>query len=268
MENRHSEYHSNPRLISEEISTMSHQTTVLPQSNAQHAPIVLTIPTQNESKSEKEHILKVFPKKTILTFSIIQLICAALAAILQICLIGIHDSYYFTISYVGAGLWCGFFFGISGGIGLIAAQRPSNCTLIAYMVLSIISALFALPLLAFAGIGFGASRRGRSRSHVSMVFYGMQILIGLLQGVVAITTAAFSCRAVCCGRKQYPGAVIFSSGNTDDQTFTTIPLNQVLQSAQAMAPATSIDTEDEKPPSYDTAAAKQPEDGDKYQRFE
>jgi len=24
----------------------------------------------------------------------------------------------------------------------------------------------------------------------------------------------------------------------------------------------------EKPPSYDTAAAKQPEDGDKYQRFE
>merc|ERR1712107_512140 len=128
-------------------------------------------------------------------------------------------------------------------------------------------ALFALPLLVLAGIGFGDSR-GRSRSHVSMVFYGMQLLIGLLQGVVAITTAAFSCRAVCCGRKQYPGAVIFSSGNTADQTFTTIPLNQVVQSAQAMAPATSIDTEDEKSPSYDTAAAKQPEDGDKYQRFE
>ena len=39
----------------------------------------------------------------------------------------------------------------------------------------------------------------------------IQIFIGLLQGVVAITTAAFSCRAVCCGRKQHPGAVIFTS---------------------------------------------------------
>ena len=95
------------------------------------------------------------------------------------------------------------------------------------MVLSIVSALFALPLIIFAGIGFGDSlRRGRSRNFLSMIFYGIQLLIGLLQGVVAITTAAFSCRAVCCGRKSHPGAVIFTSGNTaGDQTFTTIPLN-------------------------------------------
>ena len=63
---------------------MSHQNTATPQINAQPAPIVLTIPTQNESQSEKQHILKVFPKKTILTFSIIQLTCAGLAAILQV----------------------------------------------------------------------------------------------------------------------------------------------------------------------------------------
>ena len=63
---------------------MSHQNTATPQINSQPAPIVLTIPTQNESQSEKQHILKVFPKKTILTFSIIQLTCAGLAAILQV----------------------------------------------------------------------------------------------------------------------------------------------------------------------------------------
>jgi hypothetical protein len=246
---------------------MSHQNTATPQINSQPAPIVLTIPTQNESQSEKQHILKVFPKKTILTFSIIQLTCAGLAAILQLCLIGMHDSYYFSTSYIGAGLWTGFFFGISGGVGLVAVQRPSNCTLVAYMVLSIVSALFALPLIVFAGIGFGDSRRGRSRNFLALIFYGIQLLIGLLQGVVAITTAAFSCRAVCCGRKSHPGAVIFTSGNAaGEQNFTTIPLNQIVPSPQQ--PATSVDTEEEKPPSYDTAAAKQPEDGDKYQRFD
>ena len=114
------------------------------------------------------------------------------------------------------------------------------------MVLSIVSALFALPLIVFAGIGFGDSRRGRSRNFLSMIFYGIQLLIGLLQGVVAITTAAFSCRAVCCGRKSHPGAVIFTSGNTaGDQTFTTIPLNQIVTSAQQpIAAATSADTEE------------------------
>ena len=138
------------------------------------------------------------------------------------------------------------------------------------MVLSIVSALFALPLIIFAGIGFGDSRRGRNRNFWQMIFYGMQLLIGLLQGVVAITTAAFSCRAVCSRRKHHPGMVIFTSGNTaGDQTFTTIPLNQIVPTAQQhIAAATSVETEEENPPSYNTALAKQPEDGDKYQRFD
>merc|ERR1712008_235609 len=250
---------------------MSHQNTTTPQINAQPAPIVLTIPTQNESQSEKQHILKLFPKKTILTFSIIQLTCAGVAAVLQLFLIGMQDSYYYsTTSEIGTGLWTGFFFAISCGVGLVAVQRPSSCTLIAYMALSIVSALFALPLIVFAGIGFGESRRTGNQNFLALIFYGIQLLIGLLQGVVAITTAAFSCRAVCCGRKSHPGAVIFTSGNTaGDQTFTTIPLNQIVTSAQQpIAAATSADTEEEKPPSYDTASAKQPEDGDKYQRFD
>merc|ERR1711899_114513 len=86
-------------------------------------PIVLTIPTQNDTKSEKEHILKLFPKRTILIFSIIQLVCSGLAGILQMCVIGIDQGRYYTYfpAVVGTGIWTGFFFGISGGIGLVAA---------------------------------------------------------------------------------------------------------------------------------------------------
>jgi len=242
------------------------------QNNAQPAPIVLTIPTQNDSQSEKEHILKLFPRRTILIFSIIQLSCAALAAILQLCVIGIYDGYYHGhIASVGTGIWAGFFFGMAGGVGLVASHRPSNATIIAFMVLSIISAMFALPLLVFAGIGFGGGRRSNG---FSVACYGIQILVGLLQAVVALTVSAFSCRVVCCGRKQYPGAVIYSQGANAEQTFT-IPLNQIIQqsTAQSAPPATTpatnlVDKEEDKPPAYDTAAANQPEDGDRYQRFD
>jgi len=242
------------------------------QNTAQPPPIVLTIPTQNDTKSEKEHILKLFPRRTILIFSIIQLVCAGLAGILQLCVIGIEDHYYSGgLANVGAGIWAGFFFGISGGVGLIASHKSSNATIIAFMVMSIISAIFALPLLVFAGIGFGGGRRSNG---FSIVCYGIQIIVGLLQGVVAITTSAFACRATCCVRKQNPGAVVFSQiTNNGEQTFATIPLNQIIQpSAQATVPTVTPASnfaakEEEKPPAYDTAAAKQPEDGDKYQRF-
>merc|ERR1711953_1529323 len=95
---------------------------VPPPNNTQSPPIVLTIPTQNDTKSEKEHILGLFPKRTILIFSIIQLVCAGLAGILQLCVIGIDGGYYYgEIANIGAGIWAGFFFGISGGVGLIAS---------------------------------------------------------------------------------------------------------------------------------------------------
>ena len=107
-------------------------------------------------------------------------------------------------------------------------------SIIAFMVMSIISAIFALPLLVFAGIGFGGGRRSNG---FSIVCYGVQIIVGLLQGVVAITTSAFACRATCCGRKQNPGAVIYSQITNGEQTFATIPLNQIIQqSAQATVP--------------------------------
>ena len=78
------------------------------------------------------------------------------------------------------------------------------------MVLSIVSALFALTLIVYSSFAFDYAKKYTDyrKKGLRMFYWGFQIFIGLLQGVVAITTAAFSCRAVCCGRKQHPGAVI------------------------------------------------------------
>jgi hypothetical protein len=114
------------------------------------------------------------------------------------------------------------------------------------MVLSIISAILALPLLLFSGIGFGQSREsyGREQNSLSMLLFGIQLLIGLLQAVVALTTAAFSCRAVCCGCGRKPGSVNSTSGTTPaDQTFTTS--NQIVPSVQPVPTATSADLEED-----------------------
>ena len=85
------------------------------------------------------------------------------------------------------------------------------------MVLSIISALFCIPLIVFAGIGFADAYV------VPRIFYAVQILIALVQLVVAIVTSAYSCRVVCCGKKLTPGQVMFSPTFAPTQ-MTTNPI--------------------------------------------
>ena len=84
--------------------------------------------------------------------------------------------------------------------------------------------------------------------------YSVQLLTGLVQGIVAITTAAFSCRVACCGAKSTQGTVVFSNMVNAEQT-TAVPLT--------VMPTIN----DEKPPEYE-AATNNPEDGDQYQRFQ
>ena len=47
-------------------------------------PVVLTIP-QNGTQTKKEHISKLFPRNTVIILSVVQLACAILTAILQVC---------------------------------------------------------------------------------------------------------------------------------------------------------------------------------------
>ena len=80
----------------------------------------------NSPQSETNRIKKLVSKKTIKGLSIIQLVCAGIAIITQITLIGNRVGYG-NISHAGAGIWTGFFFGVTGLIGLFASQKPSKC---------------------------------------------------------------------------------------------------------------------------------------------
>jgi len=138
---------------------------------------------------------------------------------------------------------------------------------IAFMVLSIIASLFAIPLIVISGIGIGSDRQ----YDFMLILYNIQLLTGLLQGVVAITTAAFSCRVVCCGRQRSNmGTVIYT--NTVPQS---VPLTAVIATGASEASGASgasvqpTATVDEKPPKYeDLETNEDTGEGDRYQRFD
>ena len=72
------------------------------------------------------------------------------------------------------------------------------------MIFSIISSVFAGAFMVFMIVAIGSPSWGGGYSNI---VYAVMLFIGVLQGVVAIVTSAFSCRAVCC-RKYYPGTIV------------------------------------------------------------
>ena len=120
-------------------------------------------------KMEKARIEKLFPKKTRLILSILQLVFAGLAGLMQIILF-CYDRW--GIALTGMGIWSGFFFGIAGGVGLIAAHRPSRRSLKAFMVMSIIGTIFAVILIVISWVGIHqSSHRGFYRNPGQVSFF-------------------------------------------------------------------------------------------------
>ena len=78
----------------------------------------------------------------------------------------------------------------------------------AFMVLSIISSVYSVPWFVYTCIisnGYDFS---------SVVFYGIQILISLLESIIAIMASAYSCRVFCCGKVKNSGAVLYQNPGT------------------------------------------------------
>merc|ERR1712004_891944 len=85
----------------------------------------------------QNHIEKIFPKSAIKICSFLQLFCAFTACLVQILLWSFTEKGFWSDG--GVGFYFSIFFGAAGGIGLLAVHRPNYCTIIAFMVTSIIA---------------------------------------------------------------------------------------------------------------------------------
>ena len=166
------------------------------------APIYLTIPQNVNSQSDKDHIEKLFPTKTMKVCSILQLICAGTAALTQVrshqkslILQFIFWNTLISGDFIRCGstkvwihircwrwnldrtflwyCWWSWFDCFTKTLSLLVRitwQIFLQCCwiifnfnrVIAFMVMSIISSLFAIPLIVISGIGLGTSGYGLS----------------------------------------------------------------------------------------------------------
>ena len=245
--------------------------------NTAPPPVIGTFPTPAPVMQAKLYDQR-FPKKFMVTLSLIQLVMAVLAILMQA--VGSSTSYPGGLESEGAEIWCGIvviFFALSGVFGLIACSKPSFGWIVTFMVFSIISASFCLPLLVLSSI-----RTAITYHYFGHVVSAIQIAISLIQAAVAIVSAGMTCRAVCkcCGPRRECNAVCYngSEGCNPNQTmpeqqraYITIPISQIevfVASAGAtemptmsMIPVTTdTDGLDNSPPPEYEIAAKMEED--------
>jgi len=184
----------------------------------------------------------------------------ALSAIIQITLIGIpYERYYYShFAHVGQGIWCGIFFLVTGGLGLAAAQRPSNCTIITLMVFSILSACMTIPHMTLDGIGAGYSSNYRWNDGTALGLYCFLFILGLKAGIVSIVISSYTCRAVCCRKVKANGTVMYNPAGLQH---TALPLGnmadltKVVATAQNQVNAVQQQQQPEQePPAYNSVA--------------
>ncbi|XP_070539990.1 uncharacterized protein [Ptychodera flava] len=134
-----------------------------------------------------------FPEHTIIALSICQIVLGGLAVILGIVTLVIGCQ----LSYIGAGMWCGILFIVSGCIGLVSARKKTRAMIIASMVLSIVSASLSVAVLGVISI---VATTGENDAY-AYTSTGGRIVVDVFLVLVAIseaTVAAIS--AACCGR--------------------------------------------------------------------
>jgi hypothetical protein len=97
--------------------------------------------------------------KPVVWMSVIQIIISILAIVLNI--VGIIYPYH-GIAYGGIAFWCAIPFVLCGAFGIWSGLSPSKCSVITFMVFTIISTCFSLLFLGISIVGFASSAEATS----------------------------------------------------------------------------------------------------------
>jgi len=121
---------------------------------------------------------------------------------------GYYMRYYYChrdldASKAASGIWCGVFFLVSGIMGIFAARRKTTCMIVTLMAVSITSIAFAVVQCILCVMG--AVHAGNLPSVGTVQFKipiicinGVLGLFGLVEFILLVTAAVFSCKATCC----------------------------------------------------------------------
>ena len=110
------------------------------------------------------------------------------------------------------GILPSMFFFISGGLAIKGALSGKKCLVVATLVMAIISAICAGILLITSSFCLALSRKTSNTPFILLIAMGLTMLI------VAIVSAALTCRPLCCLQPNHydhyqPGNLHFSQPN-------------------------------------------------------
>merc|ERR1711981_61356 len=165
------------------------------QEQNQTKPIVIVV----EKTSNKKSIKKSYKSKAAIVIGIIHIICGVVAFFANVGLFFTQASFGF--GGIATGIWSSVFFFISGGLSIGSGRNTNSCLVIGTMVMSIFSAISAGILIIFSGLGLGLDCYYRSDCTQVEILHGLELVAGIVEMVIAITSSALSCKGTCCRDK-------------------------------------------------------------------
>ncbi|XP_030829690.1 uncharacterized protein LOC593349 [Strongylocentrotus purpuratus] len=180
-----------------------HQAGAHPVQVAAHQPVNIVLQKSNKSDGYNARSGKIT--------GWMQLSCAIASVVIGIIELIVGSQ----VSIVGTGIWSGLLFFLPTAILGIVSKKKNTCVIVAYMVMSIISAIvgFVVFAMGITSAAVSASNTcsfiglwgcGYAVSNARITFDSFLAIIGLLELVVAIVAACYCCAGVCCGRKDTP----------------------------------------------------------------
>merc|ERR1711942_351896 len=168
-------------------------------------PIIIVV----EKSSTKVSLEKSYKSRAATIIGAIHILCGLVAFTSNIALMVVV--HIFHVGIFGTGIWSSVFFIISGSLSICSGKNTNSCLIISTMVMSIISAISAGILVIFSALGLDHDGYGcryynndyyyRNCKVNPDIFHGIQLLAGIIEMVLAISSASISCKATCCRDK-------------------------------------------------------------------
>jgi len=150
---------------------------------------------------------------------------------------------------IGYGIWGGCLYVTAGVFGIFSSMRRTSPLIISHLTLSVISAGVAAIQLALGVVSAYYNRLGEE---YSCLFYtvanqdrinnrgavavdALLASFGIIEGIVAIVAAAYSCRVMCCN-SHFRAATHVESGQGHTGGLQGLPPGAVVYYASAGVP--------------------------------
>ncbi len=167
---------------------------------------------QGARTSEEEHFANNYPTRLVRGLGGAQIALGALATLAQVVIIALYVPQTYRVAKVtGPGIWVGVAYGLAGSVALYSAKKTTFCSVVAVMVLSIISAVLSVFLISIGAIDLHYFANRTPETTMS-AFLGIMLLVGVAGIVVSALMSALCCRSSCCRTGNKGGQVYLKEG--------------------------------------------------------